>query len=228
MRPGQAGSSIPTGRTKNAVIVWCPSSQMSMARSSARITPRREAGVGLPVPEQARSLVHPWTGRSQSIPGGTVAARKRGSSPSPSAQPAHRAKGAMSSSRLVDQRGAKKASAASSPPRSRGARGIGRGVVLHGTKSQSPQDRRLEQGCQVQLNGCELVLTANRFRTRNQCVSAGPARLCLRGQGHARQRCRSSRTHVSGRSRMPVHQAVCSFPDQAPHGRPAACQGHVS
>ncbi len=37
-----------TGRTKNARIVRCQSSRMSMTRNSARISPRREAGVGLP------------------------------------------------------------------------------------------------------------------------------------------------------------------------------------
>jgi hypothetical protein len=43
-----------TGRTENAGIVRCQSSWMSMTRNSARINPRREAGVGHPsAPERA-------------------------------------------------------------------------------------------------------------------------------------------------------------------------------
>jgi hypothetical protein len=43
-----AGPSHQTGRTESARIVRCQSSRMSRTRNTARISPRREAGVGLP------------------------------------------------------------------------------------------------------------------------------------------------------------------------------------
>ena len=91
-----------------------------------------------------------------------------------------------------------------------------------GTKSQSPPDWRLEEGCQAQLNGCELVLSAKRFRTRNQTSPPASPVLFSSGKVMRGKRCRSSRTHVSGRSRMPVHQANHSLPSG-----PIRCRGQA-
>jgi hypothetical protein len=48
LRPGEIPVSEPNGRTKNARIVRSKSSQMSMTRNVAEITPLCAAGVGLP------------------------------------------------------------------------------------------------------------------------------------------------------------------------------------